>query len=126
MRDENSFDFSYAIITKDNNSVVIILKDSEIGIFDYDSLQRDDFIYKYLLLKHYSDSSVAHKDFLKLIGKMCAKKNNSKYFDNKKDEDNRMISDIFGSRIINTTELLSYRQRYDDFKNTVLEYRYKI
>jgi hypothetical protein len=34
----------------------------------------------YLLLKHYDSDSSAYRDFLKLIGKMCKKSGDSKYF----------------------------------------------
>lgn len=126
LRDENSFDFSYSIITKGEKSIVIILKDADCGIFDYEAMKNDDFVYSYLLLKHYTTTSVAYKDFLKLNGKMCAKKENSKYFGSHKDEDNRMICDIGGSRMICNDEISAYRERYENFKNSILEYKNKI
>ena len=91
MRDDNDLNCSYAIISKGNTNVIIILKDSECAIFDYNSLKADNFVYEYLLLKHYDNDSDAYKDFLKLIGKICKKQEGSKYFLNHKREDNRMI-----------------------------------
>ena len=79
--------------------IIIILKDLECAIFDYNQLKQEKK-FKYLLLKHYEDSESAYKDFLKLIGKMCKKSKSSKYFSNHKTEDNRMaiVSNIVGNK----------------------------
>ena len=89
--DDNDIKCSYAIIDKGEKSVVIILKELECAIYDYDYLLKNNF--KYLLLKHYDSSTKAYKDFMKLIGKMCKKNIESKYFKNHIDEDNWMIFD---------------------------------
>ncbi len=83
MRDDNNLDCSYSIIQKEELKIIIILKDSECGIFDYHEL-KDKKLYHYLLLKHYQDDESAYKDFLKLVGKMCKKSRDSKYFLNHK------------------------------------------
>ncbi len=121
MQDENELNCSYAIISKDSTSIVIILKKKECGIFDYDVIKRKDFRYEYLLLKHYDSESVSYKDFLKLIGKMCTKDKNSKYFGNHKQEDNRMVADSMGARMINEDEKSAYDERYNDYKKCVVE-----
>lgn len=90
MRDENDLKCSYAIVRKSGVSVLIILRDSECAIVDYDNLKREN-AYRYLLMKHYSDEDNAYTDFLKLIGKMCKKREDSKYFFNHIKEDNRMV-----------------------------------
>lgn len=94
MKDENNLNCSYAIVTKDTISVILIWKDLECGIFDYDALKKSSCA-SYLLLKHYYKSSYAKKDFYKLIGKMCKKHKDSKYFANRIIEDNRIVLDEF-------------------------------
>lgn len=93
MRDENSYDCSYAIITKEKNngskSVIVILKDLECGVFDYDTFAITDDL-KFLLLKQYNNNDYALKDFYKIVGKMCQKNIESKYFLNHKEEYNRI------------------------------------
>lgn len=124
MQEDNDLDCSYAIIDKGNVSVIIILKDTECGIFDYSSFKKEDFVYKYLLLKHYSDASWAYKDFLKLIGKMCKKALDSKYFLNHKQEDNRMVFvDMQNEHTISEEEREGYRERYCVFQEFVLDKR---
>ena len=91
MIDDNNLECSYSIIRKDNLNIIIIFKDLECAIFDFDTL-KEAKEYKYLLLKHYDTRSSAYTDFLKLIGKMCKKDKSSKYFLNHKKEDNRMLS----------------------------------
>jgi len=119
MRDENNLDCSYAIITKGPSEIVIVLRKMECGIFDYSELKKEKNDGKYLLLKHYDSEKVAYKDFLKLIGKMCTKSKESKYFGMHKDEDNRMVADNFGSRMINADEKSYYESRYNEFLNYV-------
>ena len=48
MRDQNNLGCSYAIISKSGIRVIVILKDSECAIFDYERLKGSDF--HYLLL----------------------------------------------------------------------------
>lgn len=121
MQDDNNLDCSYAIIDKGNVSVILILKEAECGIFDYNSLRSEDFVYSYLLLKHYEDASWAYKDFLKLIGKMCKKSPDSKYFLKHKQEDNRMVFvDMQNEHMISEEEREGYRERYCAFKAFVL------
>ena len=90
MGDDN-YHCSYAVVDKILKSVVIILKDLECVIYDYDDFIKDDFDYKFLLLKHYDNPRKAYKDFMKLIGKMCKKDIESKYFKNHISEENRII-----------------------------------
>ena len=52
MMDRNDVGCSYAIIDKDGKNAIIVFKDLECAIYDYDALLKDDFDYKYLLLKH--------------------------------------------------------------------------
>ncbi len=121
MRDENGLNCSYAIITKDKMSIILVLKDLECAVFNYNDLKSREYEYHYLLLKHYDSASYAYKDFLKLIGKMCKKGKDSKYFANPKNEDNRMVygcSD--GGHMIKEKERPLYEERYSDFKYFVL------
>ena len=121
MRDENGLNCSYAFISKSGVAVIVILKDSECGIFDYETLKSGRAAYHYLLLKHYSDNATAYTDFLKLIGKMCKKKPDSKYFLHHKDEDNRMICEgRFDCHTITKEEFVTYQERYNDFKHFVV------
>ncbi len=91
MREDNNLDCSFAIIDKLGKSIIIIFKDLECVIYDYEHFKKEDFNYKYLLLKHYEDETSAYKDFMKLIGKMCKKSIDSKYFNNHIIEDNRIV-----------------------------------
>ena len=91
MDNHNEIGCSYAIINKGEKNVIIIFKDLECVIYDYDSFLMDNFDFNYLLLKHYENSTKAYKDFMKLIGKMCKKSINCKYFKNHIEEDNWMI-----------------------------------
>ena len=90
MHESNGLGCSYAVVDKGEKSVIIIFKDLECVIYDYEDFIKDNFDYKYLLLKHYDDSDLAYKDFMKLIGKMCKKSIDSKYFKNHIIEDNRI------------------------------------
>ncbi|MBE5940537.1 MAG: hypothetical protein E7266_09095 [Lachnospiraceae bacterium] len=121
MKDENQLDCSYAIITKDLSGVVIVLRKMECGIFDYSELRERRNNFKYLLLKHYDSEKAAYKDFLKLIGKMCTKSKESKYFGVHINEDNRMIADSFGARMINEDEKDVYESRYIEFLNCIVK-----
>lgn len=111
MRAENNLDCSYAIIRKSDHAVLILLRDSECAIFDHNAPES-----RYLLLKHYPNGRSALKDFYKLIGKMCAKPENSKYFGTRKDEDNRMI--VLGDdseHMLQPGETEAYAQRLHAF-----------
>ena len=121
MKDENKLDCSYAIITKDLSGVVIVLRKMECGIFDYSEIREKRNDLKYLLLKHYDSEKTAYKDFLKLIGKMCMKSKESKYFGVHMNEDNRMIADSFGARMINEEEKDVYESRYNDFLSCIVK-----
>ena len=91
MRDENNLSCSYAIIKKEDKAVIIILKEVECIVYDYIDFCKENFNFHYLLLKHYDDENLAYKDFLKLIGKMCKKTIDSKYFSKHIDEDNNIL-----------------------------------
>ena len=126
MRDENDLNCSYATVRKGRICVIVILKDAECAIFDYDQLRRETFDYHYLLIKHYNEDQIAYRDFLKLIGKMCKKHPESKYFRRRKDEDNRMISDGTEKEyMIREEEKEKYQFRFDEFKKFVMENRMK-
>ena len=120
MNDKNDLSCSYAIVDKGEKSVIIIFKDLECVIFDYDYFKSDDFDFKYLLLKHYNDTSLAYKDFMKLIGKMCKKNIDSKYFKNHIIEDNRIIFyDAVYERSITKEETNDYLDRKNRLKEFI-------
>lgn len=122
MGDENGLNCSYAIITKDKMSIILVLKDSECVVFNYDELKSRNHAYHYLLLKHYDSASYAYVDFLKLIGKMCKKGKDSKYFENPKNEDNRMVcGSTGGEHMIIEEERPLYEERYSDLKGFIME-----
>ncbi len=126
MQNDNDLHCSYAIICKGSISIIIILKDAECAIFDYSSLKAESFAYKYLLLKHYYTDSLAYKDFLQLIGKMCKKEESSKYFLNHREEDNRMVCyDWANEHMIGEEEKKDYQERYIKFKEFVLNGRFR-
>ncbi|MBQ8556576.1 MAG: hypothetical protein IJ438_11995 [Clostridia bacterium] len=112
LRDENGLDCSYARVHKGDSSVLIVLRGTECGVFD-NSLAH----WHYLLLKHYPCDAHALRDFYKLIGKMCAKSPQSKYFGPHKDEDNRMVVTTGGSEhMLQPEERSTYEARYQAFK----------
>ena len=80
MRDENTLNCSFAIITKDTLSIILILKDCEYAIYNYNDLRTAKENCHYLLLKHYKNPSFAYTDFLKMIGKMCKKEKTTNTF----------------------------------------------
>lgn len=123
MREDNPFNCSYAIITKDEIRIIIILRNCECAIYDYKELTGTKENCHYLLLKHYRSASCAYKDFLKLIGKMCKKHTDSKYFLRRKDEDNRIIFDNFESEhMMREDEKSIYEERFSDFQNFIRYY----
>lgn len=89
MRTDNGLGCSFAVVGKGSAAVLILLRDAECAVFD---LHAPDS--RYLLLKHYPNDREALRDFYKLIGKLCAKPTDSKYFGTRKDEDNRMVVTI--------------------------------
>lgn len=82
-------DCSYVIVQKGAYSITIVLRCKECAIFDSFELMRSENCH-YLLLKQYTSEQQAYRDFLRLIGKMCIKKDNSKYFAEHLEEDNRI------------------------------------
>ena len=126
MNDKNAIGCSYAIIEKDGKNAIIVFKDLEVGIFDYDALLKENFDSIYLLLKHYENTSTAYKDFMKLIGKMCKKSVNCKYFKNPIKEDNWMIfNDDTNEHMIIEEEVSNYLIRKNDFINFIKNNRDK-
>jgi hypothetical protein len=118
MRDENDLDCSYAIVQKDELKIIIVLRNSECGIFDLNNLKS----FNYLLLKHYPDDESAYRDFLKLMGKMCKKSKDSKYFLNHIDEDNRIVYiDSQNEHMINDVEKDEYKERLTAFEDFINE-----
>jgi hypothetical protein len=116
MKNENNKECNWAIIKKQSNlktvSILLVLIDKETAIFDYNNMVASDEL-EYLLLKQYPDSNTAYLDFMKLIGKMCKKSIESKYFLNHISEDNRMIVESFENEII----IASYDGYKDNFDN---------
>lgn len=86
MRADNGLGCSFAVVDKGSAAVLILLREAECAVFDLHAPES-----RYLLLKHYPDDRKALRDFYKLIGKMCAKPSDSKYFGTRKAEDNRMV-----------------------------------
>lgn len=124
MRDDNDLDCSYAIVGKEEISVIILLKDSECAIFDYHVLKNKTVDCPYLLLKHYESDADAYRDFLKLIGKMCKKEKSSKYFLARKEEDNRMVFYAGqGEHMITREDRAVYQKRFALFNQFVLSHR---
>jgi len=115
MKEENVFNCSYAIITKDEISIILILRDCECAIYDYGDLRTKEHCH-YLLLKHYKNPSFAYQDFLKLIGKMCKKSKDSKYFIQRIEEDNRIVfEDSEHEHMMTDDEKKIYAERFSDF-----------
>lgn len=126
MKDKNDIECSYAIIEKEKKNAIIIFKDLECAIYDYDALLRDDFDYKYLLLKHYDNTTKAYKDFMKLIGKMCKKSIECKYFKNPIDEDNWMIfEDDTNEHMISEEEKSTYLDRKNSLTKFIRDNKVK-
>ena len=114
MRDENGLGCSYAIISKEDVSVIVILRDRECGIFDYGQLLAEDASLSYLLLKHYDSDSNAYRDFFK-------KSADSKYFRNHLREDNRMVSpDGCPGHMLRPEENAEFQDRLSAFLSFVL------
>lgn len=123
LRDENGLDCSYAIVQKSEYRVIILVRAADCAIYDANELQMNADAH-YLLLKHYPSESIAYRDFMKLIGKMCTKSTSSKYFAVHVVEDNRMVvEDAENEHMITTTELMEYAPRFSAFKTFVNENR---
>ena len=105
---------TYAVVEKGGIGVLLLLRDRECGIFDYSTEGLGEF--RYLLLKHYDTPSRAYEDFLKLVGKMCKKNGDSKYFQNRLSEDNRMVRTAEGEHGITREERAIYEERFTAFR----------
>lgn len=122
MKEENAFNCSYAIITKDEISIILISRDCECAIYDYGDLRTKEHCH-YLLLKHYNNPSFAYQDFLKLIGKMCKKSKDSKYFTQRIEEDNRIIFEDFEhEHMIKDVEKDTYAERFLEFNRFIQQF----
>lgn len=110
MRADNGLGCSYAIVSKGTCAVLILLREAECAVFD---LREPDS--RYLLYKHYPDDRAALTDFYKLIGKMCAKRPDSKYFGARKAEDNRMIVTADGEHMCTADEAAKHAARLAEF-----------
>ncbi|MBO4245334.1 MAG: hypothetical protein J5892_01185 [Bacilli bacterium] len=120
MNDTNNLDCSYAIIEKESKNAIIIFKGLECIILDYDLLINDNYNNHYLLLKHYENTTKAYKDFMKLIGKMCKKSVDSKYFKKPIDEDNWMVfENDTNEHMITIEEKANYLTRKNDLINFI-------
>lgn len=73
--------------------------------------------FRFLLLKQYDDSGSALKDLYKIIGKMCHKSIESKYFLNRKEECNRIKSvDFKAETMVFDHEDEKLAERFESFK----------
>lgn len=117
MEENQALDAAYAVVEKGPAGVLLVLKDRECGIFDCAAMNSDQF--QYLLLKHYDTPSRAYEDFLKLVGKMCKKREDSKYFGAHLPEDNRMVRTAQGEHGITREERSVYEERFAAFRRFV-------
>ena len=116
-RGENHLDCRYAIVRKAAAAVLVVVRNADCSIFDTTDLQHSNV--RYLLLKHYPSADMAYRDFLKLIGKMCTKRADSKYFGKHLPEDNWMLVDKSGrDRMICPDE----RAMFDDRRQELMSY----
>lgn len=124
MKNDNNSECSWAIVKKQNvlytASILLVLKDKETAIFNYQNILDSDRL-RYLLLKQYPDSNIAYFDFMKLIGKMCKKPIESKYFLNHISEDNRIIVNSFENEIM-ITSYCGLKVDLDNRKNLFLNF----
>lgn len=126
MKEDNAIDASFAIIQKQEkgitSSVILIWKQCEVTILDYKELLKVNQDIHYLLLKFYEDEKSAYKDFMKLIGKMCKKKIDSKYFLFPKQEDNKIkfVTDE-EEYILRGEEAIHYETRWKLFQSFILK-----
>lgn len=114
MEENEALGATYAVVEKGGTGVLLLLKDRECGIFDYSAEGLGEF--RYLLLKHYDTASRAYEDFLKLVGKMCKKGEDSKYFGRRIAEDNRMVRTAGGEHGITREERAAYEGRLAAFR----------
>ncbi len=124
MEENRALGAAYAVVEKGALGVLLVLKDRECGVFDYTAMNSDKF--QYLLLKHYDTPSRAYEDFLKLVGKMCKKREDSKYFRNHLPEDNRMIRTAEGEHGVTREERALYEERFAAFRQFVAGERSRI
>ncbi len=117
MEENQALDAAYAMVEKGPAGVLLVLKDRECGIFDCTAMNSDQF--QYLFLKHYDTPSRAYEDFLKLVGKMCKKREDSKYFGAHLPEDNRMVRTAQGEHGITREERSVYEERFAAFRRFV-------
>ena len=117
MEENQALDAAYAVVEKGPAGVLLVLKDRECGIFDCTAMNSDQF--QYLFLKHYDTPSRAYEDFLKLVGKMCKKREDSKYFGAHLPEDNRMVRTAQGEHGITREERSVYEERFAAFRRFV-------
>lgn len=117
MEENPALGATYAVVEKGGMGVLLVLKDRECGIFDCNDTDLGGF--RYLLLKHYDTPSRAYEDFLKLVGKMCKKGEDSKYFGNRISEDNRMVRTAEGEHGISRAERALYEERFAAFREFV-------
>ncbi|MBQ7848237.1 MAG: hypothetical protein IJ343_00745 [Clostridia bacterium] len=111
MRADNGLGCSFAVVDKGGAAVLILLRDAECAVFE---LHAPDS--RYLLLKHYPDGREALRDFYKLVGKLCAKPAESKYFGTRKDEDNRMVVTADGQEhMLQPDEAPAFNARLEAF-----------
>ena len=124
MAGDNALGCSYAIVEKSGIDVILILKQAECAIFDGADLKGNGPFPRYLLLKHYPSAALAYTDFLKLIGKMCKKHPDSKYFRHRIQEDNRMVVETFGAEhLLTDAERPLYQDRFSAFLQFVCTHR---
>lgn len=121
MEENRALGATYAAVEKGGIGVLLLLRDRECGIFDYSAGGLGEF--RYLLLKHYDTPSRAYEDFLKLVGKMCKKSGDSKYFQNRLSEDNRMVRTAEGEHGITREEGTIYEERFTAFREFVTRER---
>lgn len=121
MEENRALGATYAAVEKGGIGVLLLLRDRECGIFDYSAGGLGEF--RYLLLKHYDTPSRAYEDFLKLVGKMCKKSGDSKYFQNRLSEGNRMVRTAEGEHGITREERAIYEERFTAFREFVTRER---
>lgn len=78
-----------ALIRKGSHAALLVHRERECAVLDPAALAAGQT--GYLLLKHYHSQEAAWRDFLRLMGKLCTKRPDSKYFGTRIPEDNRMI-----------------------------------
>lgn len=122
MEEDNGLFCSFAVVEKERSGVVILLRDLVCAVFPCQAFCERGADCRYLLLKHYEHQETAYKDFLKLIGKMCKKREDSKYFLRPKEEDNRMVFwDFFHEKPITDLQKGDYDKQLAEFWQFIRE-----